>query len=470
VANSAVAKEKVGTGALQEKLRIRTKIFFTLYALFNSAAMFVHIFTSSYFNYKITETLSAQTADGWCAPAVQGIGNHCFGDFYSVLRYVSLPRPWSTDPATAQPHPNPLPPFVSFLLKPFAHLAHSNPSSVLPLMLFLPILIFSALLPTLHAYFTKRASALVCLLMAAMTLNMAPLFVGLDRGNIIVVCIPLLYFFYIGIMDSRFRLAVITGLLLVLIKPQMILLGFIFLANHQWKLGIKWLFTTMAGYPHDVFRNISDFIQQVSHYQDFVHQGGLIPVNVSFSNTLGIFLSFISTYQFPAGLVPGISIIVCLLAGGGLLVFGNRRSIFHNLVIVTCLPILVPGVTFNYYLVLLIVPLLFLASDLAADGGISKDGISSERNLSFSSMPMFSNRWIGTLFTATYLLLLIPWAIPWSLVVTSIQGSPPPITGINWAIGQFCLVILFLLLLFSVESRKTNFVKSGSRKISRVIT
>jgi hypothetical protein len=165
-----------------------------------------------------------------------------------------------------------------------------------------------------------------------------------------------------------------------------------------------------------------------------VHQGGLIPVNVSFSNTLGIFLSFISTYQFPAGLVPGISIIVCLLAGGSLLVFGNRRSIFHNLVIVTCLPILVPGVTFNYYLVLLIVPLLFLASDLAADGGISKDGISSERNLSFSSMPMFNNRWIGTLFTATYLLLLIPWAIPWSLVVTSIQGSPPPITGINWAI------------------------------------
>lgn len=440
------------------KLQPRAKIFFGLYILFNSIAAFLHILTSSYFGYKLTETLSAQTDDVWCKPVLQGVGNHCFSDFYSVLRFVDSPHPWSTEVGAQQPYPNPLPPFVTFILKPFAHFVNGHPSSSLGLFVFLSLLIASALIPTLHAYRTKRISGFVAILMAAMTLNAAPLLGGIDRGNVILLCIPLLYFFYIGVMESRFALTLFVSVLLVLLKPQMLLLGFIFFAHHQWKLGIKWLGATLSAsllafalFPHDVFRNISDFFAQASRYQDYVHQGDFFPINVSFSNTVSIFLSFLARRQVSVDYVSLISIAVALFAIVSLLMLGRYRSTFHNLLIVTCLPILVPGVSFNYYLVLLLVPLLFLAIDFSAGAEPIQNEFPPSRDLSLSSLRIFNNRLIGVFLTASYVLLLIPWGIPWGLLVKSLPESQALFTGANWAIGQNFLVILFVILLFSTE-------------------
>lgn len=440
------------------KLHARTKKFFGIYILFNSIATFLHIFTSSYFGYKITETISAQTDDAWCTPALQGVGNHCFSDFYSVLRFVDSPHPWSTDPATAQPYPNPLPPFVTFILKPFAHFVHGHPSSSMGLFVFLSLMIASALIPTLHAYRTKRVSGFVAVLMAAMTLNVAPLLGGIDRGNVILLCVPLLYFFYIGVMESRFALTIVVSILLVLLKPQMLLLGFIFFANHQWKLGIKWLgstvlasFLAFALFPHDVFRNISDFWAQASQYQSYVHQGDFFPINVSFSNTVSIFLSFVTRHQVSLSYVSLISVVIALFAIVSLLMLGKYRGTFHNLLIVTCLPILVPGVTFNYYLVLLLVPLLFLAIDFVGRADPVQNSTRPLGDISASPMRIFDSRLIGIFFAASYVFLLIPWGIPWGLIVKSLPESQALFTGANWAIGQIFLVILFAFLLFTTE-------------------
>jgi hypothetical protein len=155
-------------------------------------------------------------------------------------------------------------------------------------------------------------------LMTAMTLNVAPLLMGFDRGNYIVICIPLLYFFYIGIMDSRTRLSLLMGLLLVLLKPQMILLGFIFFADREWRMGLKWLGTTLGGtalafalYPPDVYRNISDFVKQLSSDQQYAQQGGIYPVNVTFSNTLSIISSFLFKRVFHGPTITIISLFLC---------------------------------------------------------------------------------------------------------------------------------------------------------------
>jgi hypothetical protein len=456
--NSLTSTETAGIKSLREKLHIRTKIFLSLYVLLNSIAIFFHIFTSSYYFYRITESLSAQTDDRWCAPTVQGVGNHCFSDFFSVLGWVNFTHPWTTDPKLAQPYPNPLPPFVAFIFRPFAHLVQSNKTSMLPLMLYLGILVAAVLLPIVHLYYTKKVSLFVAILMAAMTLNVAPLLAGIDRGNILLLCVPFLYFFYVGILDSRFRLVLVVGVLLVLLKPQMILLGFIFLARRQWRMGMEWLGATIGGsfaafilYPHGVFQNIVDFYHQASRYQNYVRQGDIFPINVSFSNTIAIFWRFISTHPFSSALVPLISVILCLAACVSLLALGKYRSTFHNLLIVTALPILVPGVSFNYYLVLLLVPLLFIVSDYFASGRVTEEEGGSPSNFARSSTRLFRSRLIGTLFATTNVLLLIPWALPWSLFVTTLQGAPPPLTSVNWAIGQFVFVILFVLLLFSVD-------------------
>ena len=56
----------------------------------------VQLFISSYSNIRPTEALSYDISDGWCNPNTEGIGSHCFGDFYAPIRALESGNPYES--------------------------------------------------------------------------------------------------------------------------------------------------------------------------------------------------------------------------------------------------------------------------------------------------------------------------------------------------------------------------------------
>ena len=51
----------------------------------------------SYLGFSSSSSLSYYVNDGWCTKG-QGIGSHCFGDFYYPFNFSNLDAPWAAGP------------------------------------------------------------------------------------------------------------------------------------------------------------------------------------------------------------------------------------------------------------------------------------------------------------------------------------------------------------------------------------
>ena len=437
-------------------LQNRIKYFFGFYFLANVIAVFSNIYLSSYFNYKLTESMSEITQDQWCKSPTQGLGLHCFSDFYYALPYVNLPHPWAAGVNSTTPT---MPPFGLFIFKPWSFLVEQFPNSNFILMIYLALLFISVQIPALHLFISNRVSGITFICMTGISIIAGPFIVGMDRGNFMLFCVPLLYFFYLGYLEGNHKMLLIASVLLILLKPHMILLGLIFLADRHWKQFFKWLSIVVSTsllafllYPNNLVRNIFDYALQLSNYQHYRAQGKLFPVNVSFSNTVSLLTGFFWEKQFPSYYVPLISLLILIISITSLLIIGRRRPPIVNILLITCLPILAPGVSFNYYLTLLLVPFLFIIKDFSAEySKRSKSLFINEMNT--GSNILFTTRYHAILLSLTYILLFVPWSIPWFLAAPSIHGSRPMVTSVNWAAGQLTLLIYFCtLLIFKVDS------------------
>lgn len=438
------------------RLQNRIKYFFGFYFLANVIAVFIHIYLSSYFNYKLTESMSEITQDQWCKIPSQGLGVHCFSDFYYALPYVNLPHPWAAGVNSTTPT---MPPFGLYIFKPWSFLVEQFPNSNFILMIYLALLFISVLIPALHLFISNRISGITFICMIGISIIAAPFIVGMDRGNFMLFCVPLLYFFYLGYLDGNQKMLLIASALLILLKPHMIFLGLIFLADRDWRQFFKWLSVMVSTsllafllYPNNLLRNIFDYALQLTNYQHYRAQGKLFPVNVSISNTVSLLSGFFWEKQFPSYYVTLVSLLILIISITSLILIGRRRPPIVNILLVTCLPILTPGVSFNYYLTLLLVPLLFIVKDFSVKYSKQTNSKSFEE-INTGTNILFANRFHSILLSSSYILLFVPWSIPWFLVAPSIHGSRPMITSVNWAIGQLILLIYFCtLLIFKVDS------------------
>ena len=91
---------------------------------------------SSYFKVDVPGTLMFRGDDGWCVPGIEGLGNHCFGDFNERF------NPNSTPFSVAYPNNlelSPIGPYLTYFANFFADL--SNPKIILLFFYFLSILL-----------------------------------------------------------------------------------------------------------------------------------------------------------------------------------------------------------------------------------------------------------------------------------------------------------------------------------------
>jgi hypothetical protein len=414
------------------------KIYICCFALAASSSALL----PSWLNYKTSEALSFGVNDGWCNPSTQGIGKHCFGDFYYPLFLSQQSNPWSDTP-------NPYPPLALYLYKPFS-LIEDYFGSRCALFSYLAMILVAILIPLIHASIKLKLSESNILILSLVTLGSAPILIVFDRGNSAILLLPLLYFVTLQLKNENWSRAMNLILLCSLIRPQFVLLFLIFILSGKLRKSLEALILTSLGlvisfiiYPHNVIRNLNDWVLQVISYQDYGTQGSMYPVNISMTNTINLGTRALN-----------ISInhnTVKLIVYGTLIVFfslywvkRNSMPLRSKWISVLLTPIFFISTTFHYYL--FVVSLLFVIDQIWPE---------DEPNIKGKSGKVV--KLIDTTKKLLYIATLIPWGIPWLLFPEMTVERGWTVIGIQWTLVQIILftyvILIYCLQPFCNESR-----------------
>jgi hypothetical protein len=144
----------------------------------------------------LTESLIFSVNDGWCNPISDGIGNHCFGDFYNFMS-GDIFKPW-TEVKT------PYPPLAILYFIPYEFIISNFGVTKLILFVHLLFLLFCVVFPVLHLNLSKRIKKGTenTVISFAMLLS-APALMAFDRGNNIVMCVPFLYLLFLKTLEKK---------------------------------------------------------------------------------------------------------------------------------------------------------------------------------------------------------------------------------------------------------------------------
>lgn len=419
-----------------------TERFVSVYLSCLAVAIFIQQFLPGYLGYSTIAANSFKTSDGWCEPQKEGIGDHCFGDFYYPLTFIGTDNPW-------EGVMNPYPATSIIIYQPFDWLAELTIPRV-SLSAYVVCLILSLLFPILHLRFiAKEINTKNFVLLLIVTLTCAPALMSIDRGNIQLFLIPSLYMFLRGCLLNNQKQFFVYGLICVCIKPQFIVLAFVIYILIGLKRAISWLLISgfiyllsFLLYFRSFPQNTLDWLRQSIDFQDYAERGVLMPVNVSISSDIDVILN-IMNLEVPQTTVKGI--VYVLLIGFTILFLRNlkKRSLIHNFVLVLFYPLLFTGSVFHYYLTIIYVPFLFYIACLNQS---EHSGSIKIFNRIEANQPSLSRPLQNKAFLVFALLSFIPWGIPWSAIFPELLGRGWDVIGINWLFSQYALLIFALTM------------------------
>ena len=396
---------------------------------------------TSYANLAYSEIISFFVQDGWCDPATQGIGVRCFGDFYAPVTISSTTNPWS-DPLNLAYTPLNFS-YFNVITSDFI----VNFSQKLPLYLNLIFAIFALGFPGFHVISQKVKSGLSGRWVIAVMLTSTPSLMMIDRGSNNFLLVPLLYIYCLMVREKNFIPSFAVLVAMSLWEPQMILFGLLFLTQFGLKkfsfaivATISGLFFSFLLYPKNIMGSIVDWVGNSREYQTYAPSPSI--GNFSFASFTGLLESLgnkISDPNQPFSLTENplllnevsiISLIFGFVAFGTLFLVRNLISINYQFLAVTTFFLQLPGTTFGYYLVLLILPLIFMSRD-------------NEFKQELSQFQKSNYVLYGALLFA-----IVP-AWPLSSMALGMTSN----FGLNWTVAHILLSLLSLLLMLDF-SRK----------------
>ena len=420
------------------------KIFITCYLLAISLAFFL----SSYFNYRLTETISYYTNDGGCDPSAQGIGNHCFGDFYYPISLVEESSPWSGSP-------NPYPALALAVYKPFHFLLdYLSARTVLFMYLFLLITI-SVVTITVMIKGNKFKNMEYTLVLLT-TIGSAPIMSLIDRGNSVILLFPIIYFWMKSVRDRNLLHITTLSCLAACLRPQFMSLCLILLFLGEVRVFLKSIFLSFIAifisfliFSVNPFVNFMQWVDQIVRYQDYAQVGSVFPVNVSFGNSMALLFRAISL-QNSEEIIRIIT--YCLFVIFVWLFWRNRiiltTSLKMNSVLIA--PMFFVGTAFHYYL--FIFGLIFVNYMIESIQKTDKPEIQSKADFAYE-----------TITRLLFLLVLIPWTLPWSILPYLDASRGWPVIGVQWILVQG-IFLLFALVTFYVYPMINS--RSSKRRVS----
>ena len=199
---------------------------------------FINQFLPDYLRYNRIEAISFMTDDGWCSPKTEGLGNHCFGDYYYPFTFLDSPNPWRvTNPYNAG----------TLMIYQLFHYLSNFTSPRFALCTFILILVGCLVFPIVHLWkFSREINTTEALQLLIIFLGCAPAIMAIDRGNTILFSIPFLYLFTRAVIGKNPIEVLSYGLVLVLIKPQFVVLGLTIAISFGLKLFLSWVISCSA--------------------------------------------------------------------------------------------------------------------------------------------------------------------------------------------------------------------------------
>lgn len=319
---------------------------------------------AGYLEKPVTEMLSFLVNDLNCEPRTQGIGMHCFGDFWGIQEVFQIGG--KTDYAENLSIYPPLGMLPSGFVTWVSGVLDLSSHSTLVVYLGLSTLALSA--PAIYSMRTARAfpTMLPFLLIGPSSL---PALMVLDRGNNLAFVVPLLLLFVVLIQKDQYFGATICLSLVASFKPQFALALVIFVGLRRWKALIAGLLAVIGFlgigfllWPGNPIENGTHWFENVLAYRDYQSPSDEYPPNLSVLRAVYQVSKILGFSHSPSEIY---AVILGLLV---LLTFLLRGEFFSKLALVSisliCPMVLVP-VSYHYYLVVLL-PLgamIFASSD-----------------------------------------------------------------------------------------------------------
>jgi hypothetical protein len=430
----------------------RADTFIGIMILSLMSAFLMSWIATNYFGASTSSVLSFAQADGWCSSTNPGLGIHCFGDYGYT---ITLPL---TDPyANWQFVPHSYPPLANAFFLPFRALAASGHGGI-ALALYEVVISLCLLVPILHLVHSLRPRLSgAAIAIAAVGPLTTPFLIAVDRGNNVCVLVPFIYIAYRAAMRGRFDLMVIVIVLMTNLRPQMILFAIVFLFARRYRhllaamlIAPVTLVMSFAMFGSSSITAFNHWLISISGYQDMTAFPTTYPYNLSLSNTvswaaqeisslLAISSNRITNWEDHTTLIGLAAIVLSCLAAWRA---GHRKAnLKYALLIATLLPVLATPTSFNYYLVVLFVPLAFVAADWLTYSSAPQRSY-GRGVVSALSLARCRNHWeiaIWYCFVALSAVVLVPWPITMDLFPRGIVlgGSltllaAGPLIAITW--------------------------------------
>jgi hypothetical protein len=323
----------------------------------------------SYLGIETYASRSFPGADEWCTTLSQGLGSHCWGDYYYPLIVVfSQADPWNSEYPSPGPAASFLPFMITSILGTIIGLGHAG------LIIFLGSM---TLLIGWSVWVGTKGMQLELrlILFSTITFFSPPLIATLDRGNSVGFLVPLLVWLYWALQNQSQNHGMWAIVLLTIVKPHFAVLLLLFLIRGQYKTFVKGAllggtihtlaFLVVAGERFPV--NIYDWLTDLVSYQDYTSVNIGWPQNISFAQSLysfaGLFrgeqssnliLDYLATYQ---GLIGPLVFLAVMLTVS---ILRNHLSDIQLAVILTSLIVMTSSTSFYYYSVFSIPALLAL--------------------------------------------------------------------------------------------------------------
>lgn len=381
----------------------------------------IGLLLTSYYGLTYSESISAKVSDDWCEPNSEGIGVHCFSDFYQIVQLKQLENPWSTGTAYT--------PIPIFLMKLLGNSYFYDVNSRLPLLLNqIAIVVCTAGILVYHlmryrAKYKSNSSRLFLLVLGLST----PVLILFDRGNSVYLLFPLVYIFCKKLLEGKIHQAAFCVGLAACIRPPMILLVISFFIFEQIKPFLISIITCTSGialsfllFPGNYMSNFINWLQNSFSYQTYSDIPSLR--NFSFANFVGLVNGAIKFIFQDGGVsevfrpplssssVTQISILFLFICCGIIFYIRMHLTKIESVFISIVVTILTPGTSFGYYLILLLIPLLFCMIT-----GEENANIERHKNNLLEKVWQFH-------FTTLYILLIPPWPFQWGLLNLSIKN------------------------------------------------
>lgn len=421
---------------LRDKLRdipfIDSILYLSIFGLLSGIAI------SKYFKFPITEGLSYQWNDAGttCNPKIQGIGQHCFSDFYLPLNISNLNSPWSNSNV-------PYPPLALAIFKPFSYfnsMFGGRASLYLYFALIVTCALASVILVRRNYNFSKQTSSILF----AVFMFSVPSIGILDRGNNIFLIIPLLLYICLNVENPRKTKIIIAGILVVAIKPQFVLIGIFFLVKRDWRNLKLWVIGSgmiiafsFLFYPKDIVENILHWGYHLLLFQQYTEFGEIYPINISYNNLIEVLIKWLNL-NVNRNIVTILVMALLIAVVYKLNRISRLISNIELLILIIFIPILFVGTSFHYYFSVLLIPFTYLVS---ANVGTVGFGSSSSGKIFGTKLRMSA---IKSLFVVSF----VPWVLPTRLFWPSLTTATGNIS-ITWHLSHFLVNITFLILVFA---------------------